>query len=99
MNEERDMKWSTSDKKRKVRFNLAAPAGSVVSVAGDFNNWDIKANPLKEAAAGGSFSATVPLLPGRYQYKFIVNGDWRVDPACTETVRNPFGSRNSVIVI
>lgn len=93
------MESSTRDKKRKVQFRLAAPAGSVVFVAGTFNGWDLRANPLKESAQGGSFSATVPLLPGRYEYKFVVNGDWRVDPNGAEMVSNGLGSKNSVITI
>jgi 1,4-alpha-glucan branching enzyme len=94
------MKYSTTQVKRKVLFKLTAPAGSAVSVAGTFNKWDPKANPMKATAAQpGAFSATVPLLPGKYEYKFVVNGDWQVDPACRESVDNKLGSRNSVIVI
>jgi 1,4-alpha-glucan branching enzyme len=94
------MKYSTSEMKRKVLFKLAAPPGSEVFVAGTFNKWDTKANPLKaNAAQAGTFAATVPLLPGKYEYKFIVNGDWQVDPNCRESVDNKLGSKNSVIVI
>ncbi|MFO7535020.1 MAG: glycogen-binding domain-containing protein [Kiritimatiellia bacterium] len=93
------MESSTRDKKRKVQFRLAAPAGSGVFVAGTFNGWDTLANPLKESAQGGAYAATVPLLPGRYEYKFVINGDWRVDPNASETVSNGLGSKNSVIII
>ncbi len=94
------MKYSTSEMKRKVLFKLTAPPGSAVFVAGTFNTWDPKANPLKATSAQGvGYSATVPLLPGKYEYKFIVNGDWQVDPGCRESVDNKLGSRNSVIVI
>ena len=94
------MKYSTSEMKRKVLFKLTASPGSAVFVAGTFNKWELKANPLKASPAqGGTYSATIPLLPGRYEYKFIVNGDWQVDPNCRETVDNKLGSRNSVIVI
>lgn len=100
LTEETKMKYSTSQVKRKVLFKLTASAGSVVSVAGTFNKWDPKANPMKATAAQpGAFSVTVPLLPGKYEYKFVVNGDWQVDPACRESVDNKLGSRNSVIVI
>jgi 1,4-alpha-glucan branching enzyme len=95
--EAKPMESSTRDKKRRVQFRLAAPAGSQVFVAGTFNKWDPKATPLKEAAGG--FAAMVMLLPGRYEYKFVVNGDWMTDPKGNETVPNGLGSRNSVIVI
>jgi 1,4-alpha-glucan branching enzyme len=94
------MKYSTSEMKRKVLFKLTAPPGSLVFVAGTFNKWDPKANPLKAGSAqGGTYSASILLLPGRYEYKFIVNSDWQVDPNCRETVDNKLGSKNSVLVI
>ena len=91
------MESSTRDKKRKVQFRISAPAGSEVFLAGTFNRWDPRSALLKEGPGG--FSATVMLLPGRYEYKFIVNGDWMTDPKGRETVPNDRGSRNSVIVI
>ncbi len=93
------MESSTRDKKRKVQFRLAASPGSMVFVAGTFNGWDPRANPLKESPPGGAYAATVPLLPGRYEYKFVINGDWRIDPSAAEAVSNGLGSKNSVIII
>jgi len=37
------------------------------------------------------------LTPGRYEYRFLVDGQWRNDPECAECVANPFGSENCVI--
>jgi 1,4-alpha-glucan branching enzyme len=91
------MESSTRNTKRRVQFRLTAPSGSEVFVAGTFNRWEPKATPLKESA--GNYSVMVMLLPGRYEYKFIVNGDWMTDPKGRETVPNDRGSRNSVIVI
>ncbi len=91
------MEASTRDKKRRVQFRLSAPPGGAVFVAGSFNKWDPRATPMKEAAGG--YAATVLLLPGRHEYKFVVNGDWVTDPKGFETVPNGVGSRNSVMVI
>jgi 5'-AMP-activated protein kinase regulatory beta subunit len=41
----------------------------------------------------------VMLPPGRFEYKFKVNGQWRCDPANHHRCKNKFGTRNSVIVI
>jgi 1,4-alpha-glucan branching enzyme len=48
---------------------------------------------------GGRWEATVALQPGRYQYKFIVDGQWLHDPNARENVANPHGSLNSVMEV
>lgn len=45
----------------------------------------------------GHFSATVLLHPGEYQYRFVVNGEWCVDPGNGDRVANDLGSLNSVV--
>jgi len=47
----------------------------------------------------GHWEATVALAPGRYQYKFIVDGEWITDPKAQENVRNYHGTLNSVIEV
>lgn len=80
-------------------FNYVDPAAKSVSVAGEFNNWNAKANPLQKDATG-IWTATVQLKPGKYQYKFVVNDtDWLADPANPETVTDPQGNVNSVRVV
>jgi hypothetical protein len=37
--------------------------------------------------------------PGRHEYLFVVDGQWVPDPKAPETVPNPFGGRNSVLVV
>jgi len=53
-------------------------SSGVVSVAGDFNDWDATAT-LLEAAGDGTFSVELQLSPGAYAYKFVDNGSWRCD--------------------
>jgi 1,4-alpha-glucan branching enzyme len=90
------MKRSTG---RKVRFELAADAASAVSVAGTFNDWDPVRNPMKNNPNSGKFATTVVLSPGRHEYKFVVNGEWRADPNCAEAAPNDCGSMNSVLTV
>ena len=76
-------------------FTYADPSAKSVSVAGQFNNWNNTVNPLKKDDAG-IWSATLPLKPGKYQYKFVVDGDWRLDPLNPDSVDDGTGNMNSV---
>ena len=84
--------------KEWVIFNFRAPPGVEVCVAGTFNNWDPTSIRLR-GNSKGTYTATVLLPPGQYEHKFIVNGDWRNDPECSEQVPNAFGTTNSVLVV
>jgi len=39
------------------------------------------------------------LPPGTYQYRYVVDGEWRDDPENPEREPSPVGSRNSVLVV
>jgi glycosidase len=63
-------------------FRYTPPSGTsplVVSVSGDFDMW---ANPgaAMMPDATGAFVATVQVTPGLVGYKFIVDGNWILDP-------------------
>jgi 1,4-alpha-glucan branching enzyme len=83
----------------RVRFEMLAESGATVYVAGTFNNWDPAKNPMKEEAGHGRYATNISLPKGRHEYKFVVNGDWQVDPHCSEWVPNGCGSLNSVISV
>ncbi len=79
----------TKPKAKKVQFNLHALEAERVFLAGDFNNWDVKNLPMKNAKKG-TWEASFPLSPGRYEYRFWVDGVWYDDPDAQERVENPF---------
>jgi hypothetical protein len=81
-----------------VRFALHKPDAKGVSLCGDFNGWSPSATPMKRHE-DGHWEATVALAPGRYQYKFIVDGEWIADPAAQKNMPNEHGSLNSVIEV
>jgi transposase InsO family protein len=90
---------SSTSEVRIVRFVLAAPRASRVTVVGDFNDWDPGATPMRRRTAG-AWVASIPLPPGRHVYAFIVDGDrWVPDPAAPLAPEDGFGIRNSVIVV
>ena len=83
--------------KRRVTFSLTAPGATAVFLAGDFNNWD--ENFPMDMKPNGKCSKTLMLAPGRYEYKFKVDGHWRCDPENQAQCDNVHGTTNSVIIV
>jgi 1,4-alpha-glucan branching enzyme len=86
---------ATAARKKHHTVSLAAPEARSVVVTGSFCDWSSTGHPLKHAG-NGVWTANLGLPPGRYEYRFVVDGEWRDDPGCTERVPNPFGSTNGV---
>lgn len=83
-----------------VRFLLKAPEASKVSLAGDFNDWSVEQTALSDEDGNGIWTVTVPLQPGRYQYKFLLDGKkWVVEPDAPAYQSDGFGGKNSLLVI
>ncbi|MDD4900462.1 MAG: glycogen-binding domain-containing protein [Candidatus Omnitrophica bacterium] len=83
---------------KPMMFKLKAPQAKRVSLAGSFNNWDIKALSAKKDTRG-NWSVKVNLKPGKYEYKFFVDGQWVNDPSCRSCVSNSFGTQNCTVEI
>ena len=81
-----------------VEFILTLPQARTVAVAGTFNDWAIDRTPLS-AGPGGTWRATVWLPAGRYEYRFVADGQWISDPTARENIQNSFGSTNSVLLV
>jgi 1,4-alpha-glucan branching enzyme len=86
-------------KEKTVDLTFKQPNARSVCVAGSFNNWDQKQTPLQKDGDGSSWKVSLPLRPGRYEYRFVVDGQWISDPSAKETTANDFGSTNSVLVV
>ncbi|MDD2710033.1 MAG: glycogen-binding domain-containing protein [Verrucomicrobiae bacterium] len=79
-------------------FRLFSPEAREVKLAGDFNHWAPQAmKPSRKVK--GAWELSLKLSPGQYQYKFLVDGDWQVDPSHGNTTPNSFGTANSIIRI
>jgi hypothetical protein len=65
-------------------------------IAGTFNDWHPGATPMI-AISPGLWAKDLKLSPGTYEYCLIVDGHWRHDPRCPDSVENPFGGLNSVL--
>lgn len=82
-------------KPNSIPFAFPAPAARQVSLAGDFNNWDPKAMPMRKGN-DGIWHLNVALKPGRHEYRFIADGVWQDDPTAEQRTANVMGSENCV---
>lgn len=82
-----------------VLFTTHAPGAAQVQIAGDFNNWLPETTPMSPNGNGESFRALLPLTPGRYRYRLVVDGAWRNDPHNMYVESNPFGELNSIVEV
>ena len=88
----------TISARRAVTFNFADAPGQQVFLSGSFNNWQMN-KPMKEKNGTGVYSCRLLLEPGEYQYKFVVNGQWRLDSENPCFVPNGFGELNSLLQV
>jgi len=72
------------------------PDAAVVTLAGSFNNWD--QSQLVCGREGAAWVCRVDLVPGEYTYKFIVDGNWVLDPDNPNTIEDEAGNTNNVLV-
>jgi 1,4-alpha-glucan branching enzyme len=79
---------------------FAATLGEVreVLLAGDFTGWTAAALPLRKNP-DGRWTALLQLAPGEYQYRLLVDGQWRDHPEAQRRVPNPFGTENCVLTV
>lgn len=83
-------------KRRRWTFSLDAAEAKEVILMGDFNNWSPKKHPMQRDE-NGMWNKAVMLPPGNYEYKFLVDGQWREDPRNNQLCPNSFGTYNNVI--
>lgn len=89
---------SSSPPKIMVTFILPEREAKRVTLSGGFNGWSPDATPMKRYE-DGHWETTVELAPGRYQYKFVVDGQWIPDPLAHDNVWNQHGTLNSVVEV
>jgi 1,4-alpha-glucan branching enzyme len=87
---------ATDPQRMPVHFEFKDSKARTVCLAGTFNNWQPDSKTLHSSDVGHWWKDTT-LVPGTYEYCFVVDGQWIPDPLVRETVPNPFGGRNSVL--
>jgi len=88
----------------KVTFRLpkaAAESARKVHIAGEFNNWDTCATPMKELK-DGTFTVTIDLEANReYQFRYFIDEtSWENDWDADKYLPSIYGScENSVVIV
>ena len=94
----KQQKGKPTAKGTKTEFTLSAPQAQSVFLSGDFNQWDTSSHRLTKGE-NGLWEISLNLEPGRYQYRFWVDGEWQNDPGSPECVPNPFGTMNCLKLV
>lgn len=87
---------------REVVVRFRDPSAGDVRIAGDFNGWIPDKGVRSVIESTGQtrvWTKILQLPPGTYQYRYVVDGEWREDPSNPESVPSASGRRNSVLVI
>jgi chromosome partitioning protein len=80
-----------------VVFAFEAPQAHRVQLVGDFNEWTLDGTEMTQA--GDVWTRVLPLQPGRYRYRYVVDGCWCSDPLNGDVEPSPYGGDNSVCVV
>ncbi len=78
-----------------VLFTLNAPEAHQVQLAGDFNSWIPDGYDMQ--FSNGIWQKMLELAPGRYRYRYVVDGHWQPDPLNNCVEPSPFGDNDSVL--
>jgi 1,4-alpha-glucan branching enzyme len=83
----------------EVIFAAKFDTAREVLVAGDFNNWSPAATPMQSHGTPGEWTMRLPLGPGRYRYRLVVDGTWMTDPYNTYVEANQYGELNNIVEV
>ncbi|XP_038892019.1 protein PTST homolog 2, chloroplastic [Benincasa hispida] len=70
-------------------------SASEVLLVGSFDGWSTQRK--MERSSTGVFSLFLKLYPGKYEIKFIVDGQWKIDPL--RPIVNTSGYENNLLII
>jgi hypothetical protein len=87
-----------SESHRLVTLRFTDAAAASVAVVGSFNGWSPETHRMQKQ--GDLWELTLSLAPGRYAYRFLVDGKKQVlDPSSAATEPDGYGGRNSVLLV
>lgn len=88
----------TSSPGKAVPFTVRVDGAREVVLTGEFTGWS-KEKVRLTPRGPGEWGAQLELPPGEYQYRLIVDGEWRDDPRDLRRVPNAFGTQNCILVV
>ncbi len=80
-----------------VMFSLQAFDAERVHLAGDFNDWSLDGSEMEPI--GGVWKKVVKLPPGRYRYRYVIDGRWQRDPLNADIEPSAYGGDDSILVV
>lgn len=90
--------WNLTQQKDRKKFYLPRKdSARSITIAGSFNNWNPQSNYLRKMNDG--WEIYLKLAPGEYEYKYVVDGQWILDPANKNQRKDNNGNSNSLIII
>ncbi len=92
---------SGSGELRSVEFRYTPVISGVgaVFLAGSFNDWNDAKTKMTDADNDGTYTVSLLLAEGSYQYKFVVDGNWQADANNPDTAEDGFGGQNSLLTV
>jgi predicted carbohydrate-binding protein with CBM48 len=84
------------------QFVIHSTTAHRVSVVGDFNRWNPESAPMTRSSNGALWSVTIPILPGRHMYGFIVDDSTFIldpDPRFPKARDADLGVEGSVVIV
>ena len=82
----------------KIKFIWPDNRAERVYLVGDFNKWNEQSLPMRKSRGRG-FELELDIPPGRYQFKYLIDGIWWNDPNADDYKNNFWGSEDSVICV
>lgn len=68
-----------------------------VSLVGEFNQWNVQSHPMRWNRDSMYWQISLPLDPGQYEYKFVINGsNWIIDPQNPHKIEDGWQGFNSI---
>lgn len=91
-------RYSAKKMKKPINFFCHAPEAQAVAVAGDFNEWNREAHPMRQGP-DGSWHLQIPLHHGHHRYVFVVDGRLVLDPRAQGVARNEHNEKVSLMSV
>lgn len=66
---------------------------------GSFNGWNRNNLPMSDNDGDKVYETEIQVEPGRYEYKYFIDGQEIVDPANPDKVSNGMGSFNNIVTV
>ena len=98
-NQQYDIPFKLQPRKKYLFTYKPKGKPNQVNLFGQFNSWDRNSLPMSDSNGDGIYEISVPLDPGRYEYKFFIDRKELIDPQNPVKVPNGLGDYNSVIII